>query len=46
MDDGNILEENAPEELFTNPQNPRLQEFLSKVLEKVLTNQIFGIIIL
>lgn len=27
-----ILEENAPEELFTNPQNPRLQEFLSKVL--------------
>ena len=32
MDDGKILEENAPEELFTNPQNPRLQEFLSKVL--------------
>ena len=32
LDDGKILEENAPEELFTNPQNPRLQEFLSKVL--------------
>ena len=32
MDDGKILEENAPEELFTNPQNPRLKEFLSKVL--------------
>ena len=32
MGDGKILEENAPEELFTNPQNPRLQEFLSKVL--------------
>ena len=32
MDDGKILEENAPEELFTNPQNPRQQEFLSKDL--------------
>jgi len=32
MDDGKILEENTPEELFTNPQNPRLKDFLSKVL--------------
>lgn len=32
MADGKILEENRPEELFSNPQNPRLQEFLKKVL--------------
>lgn len=32
MDDGIIKEENPPEEFFANPQNPRLKEFLSKVL--------------
>lgn len=32
MDGGVILEENEPQEFFNNPQNPRLQEFLSKVL--------------
>lgn len=32
MDGGEIKEENAPEEFFGNPQNPRLKEFLSKVL--------------
>ena len=32
MDDGVIAEENAPNEFFSNPQNPRLQAFLSKVL--------------
>ena len=32
MDEGKILEENTPEELFAHPQNPRLQDFLSKVL--------------
>ena len=32
MDGGQIKEENTPEEFFGNPQNPRLQEFLSKVL--------------
>lgn len=32
MDEGMILEENTPEEFFTNPQNPRSREFLSKVL--------------
>ena len=32
MDQGQIAEQNAPEEFFTNPQNPRLKEFLSKVL--------------
>ncbi len=32
MDDGIIKEENTPEEFFEHPQNPRLKEFLSKVL--------------
>ncbi len=32
MADGKLLEENTPEELFTHPKNPRLQDFLSKVL--------------
>lgn len=32
MDGGNIVEENTPQEFFGNPQSPRLQEFLSKVL--------------
>ena len=32
MADGKLLEEGTPEELFTHPQNPRLQDFLSKVL--------------
>ena len=32
MDGGNIVEENTPQEFFTNPKSPRLQEFLSKVL--------------
>ena len=32
MDQGQIAEQNEPEEFFTNPQNPRLKEFLSKVL--------------
>lgn len=32
VDDGIIMEENRPEEFFGNPRNPRLQDFLSKVL--------------
>ena len=32
MDEGKILEQNNPSHLFSNPQHPRLQEFLSKVL--------------
>ena len=32
MDGGNIAEQNNPKDFFENPQNPRLQEFLSKVL--------------
>lgn len=32
MDEGNIVEEGTPEELFSNPQNPRAKDFLAKVL--------------
>lgn len=32
IDDGNIQEESAPQEFFGNPKNPRLRDFLSKVL--------------
>ena len=32
IDEGIIKEENTPKEFFANPQNKRLQEFLSKVL--------------
>lgn len=33
MDDGVILESGTPEDIFTNPQNDRTKEFLSKVLK-------------
>ena len=32
MDEGIIMEENSPEELFSNPQSERLKSFLGKVL--------------
>ncbi len=32
MDEGQIKEQAPPHEFFTNPKNPRLQDFLSKVL--------------
>ena len=32
MDEGYIVEENVPEELFTNPQQDRTKLFLSKIL--------------
>ena len=32
MDQGKILEQGSPEAVFGNPQHPRLQDFLSKVL--------------
>ena len=32
IDDGLIQEDGTPEEFFTNPKNPRLKDFLSKVL--------------
>lgn len=32
MDDGVVVEEGTPQEIFDHPQNPRTQSFLSKVL--------------
>ena len=32
MADGKIVEENTPEEIFTNPQTERLKNFLGKVI--------------
>ena len=32
MDEGLVVEENIPAELFSNPQHPRTKDFLSKIL--------------
>ena len=32
MDEGIVMEEGTPEQIFSNPQNPRTQDFLRKVL--------------
>jgi polar amino acid transport system ATP-binding protein len=32
MDNGRIVEENTPEEIFSRPQSERLKSFLAKVL--------------
>ena len=32
MDEGRIMEQGTPEEIFDHPKHPRLQDFLSKVL--------------
>lgn len=32
MDGGNVTEQGSPEKIFTNPENDRLKDFLSKVL--------------
>lgn len=32
MADGQLIEQGTPEDIFENPTNPRLKEFLSKVL--------------
>ena len=32
MDEGKIVEQGTPEEIFGNPKHPRLQDFLAKVL--------------
>ena len=32
MDEGVIVEEGTPEQIFSNPQNPRTKDFLNKVL--------------
>jgi glutamate transport system ATP-binding protein len=33
MADGQIVEENVPEQFFTNPQSSRAQDFLGKILK-------------
>ena len=35
MADGKLVEQGTPEQIFEHPQNPRLQDFLGKVLYKV-----------
>ena len=32
LDQGKLVEEGTPEQIFGTPKNPRLQEFLAKVL--------------
>ena len=32
MDEGRIIEQGTPEDIFNNPQNPRTQEFLAKII--------------
>jgi len=32
MDEGKLVEQGTPEAIFDNPQSPRLQDFLAKVL--------------
>ena len=32
IDEGQVKEENTPKEFFENPKNPRLKDFLSKIL--------------
>ncbi len=32
MNDGNVVEDGTPDEIFNNPKHPRLKEFLSKIL--------------
>ena len=32
MDEGKILEQGRPGDIFENPQNPRTRDFLSKVI--------------
>lgn len=32
IDEGKIVEQNAPDKFFSNPENPRLRDFLSKAL--------------
>lgn len=32
VDDGQILEQGTPDQIFDHPTNPRLQDFLNKIL--------------
>ena len=34
MDEGLIAEDGDPQQLFTNPTQPRTREFLSRILDK------------
>ncbi|MDP3431177.1 MAG: glutamine ABC transporter ATP-binding protein GlnQ, partial [Desulfomicrobium sp.] len=34
IDEGVIQEENSPKEFFSNPENPRLRDFLGKIVGK------------
>jgi polar amino acid transport system ATP-binding protein len=33
LDDGRVLEEGPPEQLFTAPREPRTREFLQRIIE-------------
>ncbi|HUS21571.1 MAG TPA: amino acid ABC transporter ATP-binding protein, partial [Aeromicrobium sp.] len=33
MDEGRLVEQNSPEQFFTNPQSERAKDFLSKILK-------------
>ena len=35
MDEGRVLEQGSPQEIFEHPQNPRTREFLSKVIHAI-----------
>jgi ABC-type polar amino acid transport system ATPase subunit len=35
MDEGVVVEDGEPEEVFNNPQHPRTQEFFSKILSHI-----------
>ena len=39
MADGAIVEENTPEEFFTNPQSDRAKDFLSKILKPLIAEE-------
>ena len=33
LDDGQILEQGMPQEIFANPKQPRTQQFLERIIE-------------
>ena len=33
LDDGQILEQGSPQEIFANPKEPRTQQFLERIIE-------------
>jgi polar amino acid transport system ATP-binding protein len=33
LDDGVLLEEGPPDEIFSSPKNPRTQQFLQRIIE-------------